>query len=288
MEIAGSSQTTISLNEILSESGSEFGNGSVRIDYLGEEHLLDAWAVVQTGSQATTVPFADPGKIQSTRAQSFWDTRSFEKRGGIEPVYVLLNTRDSVLEYSATATTSEEGSETTYHGKLQPQAVELLSTGLGNDAAGSITFEHDGLPGDLISIGLLQGESYLNPLPVFDPETPLSTEYHSVTMPLRSRDSLGNPVSMRVLVSAFNSTQEHREASVVVFDPTTGEELTRHEGILEPGGVNTLDIAELLAAANIVVDADDIRVAVTHSGEPGSVLPSARSVGWLSNCFSVI
>ena len=282
VEIAGGSQRAISLNRILSESGSEFGDGSVRIDYLGEEHLLAAWAVVRTGSQATSIPFADPSQAQSTRAQSFWDTRSLEKTHRVEPVYALLNTSDSVLEYSAAVTTSEGSSEKSYEGKLQPQAVELLSPGRGNDgfAAGSITIEHDSLAGDLITIGLLQGESFLSPLPVFDPETHLSTEYHAVRMPLRSRDSLGHPVSMRAFVLAFNSTQEQQEASVVVFDQTTGEELTRHEGILEPGSIKTLDIGELLAAANAVVDVDNVRVAVTHSGEPGSVLLSARSVGF--------
>ncbi len=194
-------------------------------------------------------------------------------------MYVLLNTSESVLEYSATVDSSEEGSETRYEGKLQPQAVELLSPGIGNVAAGSITFEHDGLAGDLISIGLLQGESFLNPLPVLDPGAPQSTEYHSVRMPVRSRDSLGDPVAMQALVSAFNSSLQHEEASVVVFDQATGEQLTGYDGILEPGGVNTLDVAELLATEDIDVDADNVRVAVTHSGDPGSIVFSARSVG---------
>ena len=277
LQIAEGSQASVSLSAVLSDAGSEFEDGSVRIDSLGEETLLSAWAVVQTESQATEIPLIDPRKVQSTRAQSFWDTRSFEKTGKIEPVYALLNTSDSVLEYSAT--TSEEGRETTYEGKLQPQAVDLLSPEVGNDATGSITFEHDGLPGDLITIGLLQGESLLSPLPVFDPKASASTEYHSVTMPLRSYDSLGNPVSMRALVSAFNSSHEHQEASVVVFDPATGEKLAGYDGILEPGGVSTLDIVELLAATNIVIAADNVRVSVTHSGDPGSVLLSACSVG---------
>ena len=83
---------------------------------------------------------------------------------------------------------------------------------------------------------------------------------------------------MRGLVSAFNSTQEHHEATVLVFDPNTGEELTRHEEILEPSGVKTLEIGDLLAAVDTFLDGDSVRVAVTHSGEPGSVLLSARSV----------
>ena len=281
LEIAGGSQTSLLLNEVLADAESEFVDGSVRIDYLGEERLLDAWAVVKAGSQAAEIPFSDLSKIQSARALSFWDTRSLERTSRIEPVYALLNTSDSVLEYSATVTTSEDGRQTAYTGKLPPQAVELLSPGRGSDgcAAGSITIEHDGLPGDLISIGLLQGESFLNPLPVFHPQTDVSTQYHAVRTPIRTTDLQGNPVSMRALVSAFNSTREHQEATVVVFDPATGDELARHEGILEPGGVNTLDIAELLSAAGTTLDGDGVRVSLTHSGEPGSVLVSARSVG---------
>ena len=281
LEIAGSSQASVLLNEVLSDAGTEFVDGSVRLDYPGEEQLLSAWAVLRTESQATQSPFTDPSQIQSRNAHSFWDTRPFDKGSRIEPVYVLLNCSDSVLEYAATVVTSADGNQESYEGKLPPQTVDLLLPIRGHDefAAGSIIIDHDGLAGDLISIGLLQGESFLNSLPVFHPETHVSTQYHSVRMPLRSRDSLGNPVPMRGLVSAFNSTQEHHEATVLVFDPNTGEELTRHAEILEPAGVKTLDIGDLLAAVDTSLDGDSVRVAVTHSGEPGSVLLSARSVG---------
>ena len=86
LEIAGGSQKTISLNEIFFESGSAFGNGSIRIDYLGEERLLDAWAVVRTVSHAISIPFADPARVRSTTTRSFWDTRPFARTGEIEPV----------------------------------------------------------------------------------------------------------------------------------------------------------------------------------------------------------
>ena len=280
LEIAGSSQASVLLNEVLSDAGTEFVDGSVRLDYPGEEQLLSAWAVLRTESQATEIPFTDPSQIQSRNAHSFWDTRPFDKGSRIEPVYVLLNCSDSVLEYSATVVTSADGNEESYEGKLPPQTVDLLLPIRGHEefAAGSIIIDHDGLPGDLISIGLLQGESFLNSLPVFHPETHVSTQYHSVRMPIRTTDSLGNPVAMRGLVSAFNSTQEHQEATVLVFDPNTGEELTRHAEILDPAGVKTLDIGDLLAAVDTSLDGDSVRVAVTHSGEPGSVLLSARSV----------
>ena len=281
LKIAGGSHTSLSLNEVLAHAESEFVDGSVRIDFWGEEWSIGAWAVVKAGSQATEIPFIDSGKIQSTRAQSFWDTRSLDKTHRIEPVYALLNTSDSVLAYSATVATSANSIEKIYQGKLQPHAVEILSPGNGTTdlAAGSITIEHDGRPGDLISIGLLQGESFLSPLPVFDPQADASTQYYAARMPIRTTDSQGRAVSTRALLSAFNSTPKQQEASVFVFDPETGEELISHEGILAPGSVNSLDIAELLSAAYMILDGDSVRVAVTHSGKPGAVRLSARSVG---------
>ena len=220
LEIAGGSHTSLSLNEVLAHAESEFVDGSVRIDFWGEEWSIGAWAVVKAGSQATEIPFIDSGKIQSTRAQSFWDTRSLDKTHRIEPVYALLNTSDSVLAYSATVATSANSIEKIYQGKLQPHAVEILSPGNGTTdlAAGSITIEHDGRPGDLISIGLLQGESFLSPLPVFDPQADASTQYYAARMPIRTTDSQGRAVSTRALLSAFNSTPKQQEASVFVFD----------------------------------------------------------------------
>ncbi len=178
------------------------------------------------GSQATEIPLLEVGKYASVQVRSFWDTRSFGKRNRIEPIYAMLNSSDSPLKYWATVT-SAHGRRITYEGKLNPHARYILSPmrNKGNWKAGSITIRHSGMPGDLLSIGLLHGDSFLNPIPVFDVATLVSNRYHSVRVPIKTAGSLGNVIPMQALLSAFNPTRRSQRALLTVFDPETGEEL---------------------------------------------------------------
>ena len=131
LEIAGGSQTWFSLNEVLADAESEFVEGSVRIDYLGEDWSIGAWAVVKAGSQATESPSAIRAECRRHEHSRSGDTRSLEKTQRIEPVYALLSTSDSVLAYSVTVSTSVDSIERSYQGELQPHAVEILSPSRG-------------------------------------------------------------------------------------------------------------------------------------------------------------
>ncbi len=246
---------------------------------IGNSGLISAWAVVQMGSQATEIPLLEVGKYASVQVRSFWDTRSFGKRNRIEPIYAMLNSSDSPLKYWATVT-SAHGRRITYEGKLNPHARYILSPmrNKGNWKAGSITIRHSGMPGDLLSIGLLHGDSFLNPIPVFDVATLVSNRYHSVRVPIKTAGSLGNVIPMQALLSAFNPTRRSQRALLTVFDPETGEELASHDGVIAPGEVETLNITELLTRDDKRIGGDSVRVAIEHSGRPGTVLLAARSV----------
>jgi len=214
----------LSLNEALQDAGAEFREGSLILDYQGEEVLIGAWVVMQKGKQATEMPFADATKFKSSRLVSFWDVRPLAQRT-VEPTFSILNTSGVPLDVRVTLTENGQ-KEGTHSLRLAPFAREIISPRKTNreSRSGFISIEHGGLPGDVVCTGLLEGGTFRSQLPVFDPATFVSTTLHAVRIPSMSREKPDNLRGVSLL-SLFNTTQESQNATISVFDSRTGEEL---------------------------------------------------------------
>ena len=101
----------LSLNQALASAGSRYLEGSLTIEYRGEDSTVSAWAVLQRGGHATEIPFSVPSQFQSTTLRAFWDTHPLSNMASGAPVYGIMNTATVPVEYSVTV--RSEGQDTT-------------------------------------------------------------------------------------------------------------------------------------------------------------------------------
>ena len=171
----------LSLNQALASAGSRYLEGSLTIQYRGEDSTVSAWAVIQRGSHATEIPFSVPSQFRSTTLRAFWDTHPLSNVASGVPVYAVMNTATVPVEYSVTVR-SERQQTTVRNFRLQPNARNLFRVP-SNHKKGMLVIEHRGVAGDLVCGGLLEGSGLLAPLPVVVPAALESSKHHALRVP---------------------------------------------------------------------------------------------------------
>ncbi len=268
----------LSLNRALDSAPPEFLQGSLSLEYRGEASTVSAWAVLQRGGHATEIPFSTASQYQSTTLRAFWDTRPLGDSASMVPTYAVVNTASTPLDYSVTIA-GERGTR-----RLGPQARQVIRVPV-DIQKGSLVIEHQGLPGDLVGAGLLQGriggKLALAPLPVVDPARLDSTRHHVLRAP-----STGQ---RRTWLTLYNPTAVSQRATLSAFDATRGRRLARKRQSIAAGRVQTVRLDALLAEAEGTLP-KEVRLRIDHPGDPASLLVSGTRLSragqvWSLPCF---
>ncbi len=194
------------------------------------------------------------------------------------PTYAVVNTASTPLDYSVTIA-GERGTR-----RLGPQARQVIRVPV-DIQKGSLVIEHQGLPGDLVGAGLLQGriggKLALAPLPVVDPARLDSTRHHVLRAP-----STGQ---RRTWLTLYNPTAVSQRATLSAFDATRGRRLARKRQSIAAGRVQTVRLDALLAEAEGTLP-KEVRLRIDHPGDPASLLVSGTRLSragqvWSLPCF---
>ena len=237
------------------------------IQYRGEASTVSAWAVLQRGSHATEIPFRVASQFQSTTLRAFWDRQPLSHMATGIPTYAVMNTATVPVEYSVTVR-SEGQRATVENFRLQPNARRLFRVP-ENRRKGTLVIEHQGLPGDLVGAGLLEGSGLVAPLPVVDPATLQSRGHHALRVPttgwLRTWLTLSNPTvrSQTATLSAYDTASSHRLARIT---QAVGAET-----------VKTVSLVTLLGSLGSTRP-KEVRITVDHPGSPRSLLVSGAKL----------
>ncbi len=242
----------IPLKKAVSRGASGFSNGSVRIDYLGDSTMLQAWAVLQRGAQTVEWPLAPVGDTMedSTKRFSFWDTRLLGEE--VRPTYHLVNGGELGIHYKLHFG-QEQDVLNSRSGTLAPGERLTVSPGVRGEKLlhGWLQLEHDGQPDTVFGLGLLEDsraapiaraagrEPYLGRLEVVD-STMLGwfIQYESLGIPWIEDTG--------VTLALLNAMEWERTAELTLLAMETGEELLRTDLVLAGGEIRSVDLASLV------------------------------------------
>ena len=230
----------LSLNQALASAGSRYLEGSLTIQYRGEDSTVSAWAVLQRGSHATEIPFRVASQFQSTTLRAFWDRQPLSHMATGVPTYAVMNTASIPLTFSVTIQAGRETSVSNH--RLQPHASRVF-TMAQNFASGSVVIEHQGLPGDLVGAGLLEGSGLVAPLPVVDPATLQSSKHHALRVPTTGW--------LRTWLTLSNPTVRSQTATLSAYDPVSGARLARITQAVGAETVKTVSLVTLLRQSRL-------------------------------------
>ena len=256
----------LSLNRALASAGSRYLQGSVSIEYQGEASTLSAWAVLQRGGHAMEIPFSVASQLQSTTLRSFWDRLPLRHMANGVPTYAVMNTASIPLTFSVTIEAGSESSLSNY--RLQPNARRVL-TMPQNAESGSLVIEHQGLPGELVGAGWLEGSGLVAPLPMVDPATLQSSKYHALRVPTTGW--------LRTWLTLFNPTVRSQTAKLSAYDPVSGARLARITQTVGAETVETVSLVTLLGNLGSTRP-QEVRITVDHPGSPRSLLVSGAKL----------
>ena len=267
-QVAPRTHLELSLNQALGSAGSRYHQGSLTIQYRGEDSTVSAWAVLQRGSHATEIPFSVPGQFRSTTLRGFWDTHPLSSVASGVPVYAVMNTATVPVEYSVTVRSERQGT-TVRRFRLQPNASRLFRVP-GNRGKGSLVIQHRGVAGDLVCAGLLEGSGLLAPLPVAVPAALQSSKHHALRVPTTGW--------LRTWLTLANPSARSQTATVSAYDPASGRRLGRITLAVGSETVETVSLATLLGSLGSTRPSA-VRITVEHGGSPRSLLVSGARLG---------
>lgn len=255
-----------------------FHTGSLRIDFIGDAKMVQAWSVLQRGQNVVEIPLQASGD-QGWQRISFWDTRALAD--GIVAQYFVVNGSEFPIAYQIRLGQGEEGLQE-LNGTLQPgaRAVVIPSELDRTLRHGWMWLELAGAqPGATVAAGLLQAappklrasrseaaeatprNDYLSRLELA-PSAPSSsfTRFASLAFPLAGVQA---EASGRTLLSLFNGAEQTTRAEVVLVSFESGHELGRREVSLAAGEIRSLHLDRLVgqggplpAEARVQVQAD--------------------------------
>ena len=257
----------LSLNQALASAGSRYLQGSVSIEYQGEASTVSAWAVLERGSHATEIPFSVASQFQSTTLRAFWDRLPLRHMANGIPTYAVMNTASIPLTFSVTIEAGSESSLSNH--RLQPNARRVL-TMPQNAESGSLVIQHQGLPGDLVGAGLLEGNGLVAPLPVVDPATLESSKHHALRVPTSGW--------LRTWLTLSNPTVRSQTATLSAYDPVSGARLARITQTVGAETVETVSLVTLFGSLGSTRPRE-VRITVEHQGSPRSLLVSGAKLG---------
>ncbi len=256
----------LSLNQALASAGSRYLEGSLSIEYQGEASTVSAWAVLQRGSHATEIPFSVASQFQSTTLRAFWDTQPLSHMANGVPTYAVMNTASSPLTFSVTIQAGRETSVSNH--RLQPRARRVFTMPQDSES-GSLVIEHQGVPGDLVGAGLLEGNGLLAPLPVVVPAALESSKHHALRVPTTGW--------LRTWLTLANPSVRSQTATLSAYDPVSGARLARITQTVEAETVQTVSLVTLLGSLGSTRP-QEVRITVDHSGRPSSLLVSGAKL----------
>ena len=138
-----------------------------------------------------------------------------------------------------------------------------------NFASGSVVIEHQGLPGDLVGAGLLEGSGLVAPLPVVDPATLQSSKHHALRVPTTGW--------LRTWLTLSNPTVRSQTATLSAYDPASGRRLARITQAVGAETVKTVSLVTLLGNVGPTFP-NEVRITVDHPGSPRSLLVSGAKL----------
>ena len=236
------------------------------IQYQGEASTLSAWAVLERGSHATEIPFSVASQFQSTTLRAFWDRQPLRHMANGIPTYAVMNTASIPLTFSVTIQAGSERRVSNY--RLQPNARRVL-TMPQNAESGSLVIEHQGLPGDLVGAGWLEGSGLVAPLPVVDPATLQSSKHHALRVPTTGW--------LRTWLTLSNPTVRSQTATLSAYDPVSGARLARITQTVGAETVETVSLVTLFGSLGSTRPRE-VRITVEHPGRPSSLLVSGAKL----------
>ena len=182
------------------------------------------------------------------------------------PTYAVMNTASIPLVFSVTIQAGGETSVSNH--RLQPHASRVF-TMAQNFASGSVVIEHQGLPGDLVGAGLLEGSGLVAPLPVVDPATLQSSKHHALRVPTTGW--------LRTWLTLSNPTVRSQTATLSAYDPASGHRLARITQAVGAETVKTVSLVTLLGNVGPTFP-NEVRITVDHPGSPRSLLVSGAKL----------
>ena len=221
--------------------------GSLRLDFVGDGDMLQAWVVRSDSGGVTELALKKVSVDRDRQLTSFWDLRRTPSRGGEDVRFWLVNGGVEALPYRVEAGRPGRLGRVLDAGVLQPGEQRIWEPrGAGiSSTHGVVTFVHEGAPGSLAVAGLVQGRGVVASLPIVTPEMrALLPKYDAVRVPFFSavRAGLGEAV-----VTMVNTADRAQSVAVQVFAARDGGGLLG-AGTLEvtSGEVRSVDLGSLL------------------------------------------
>lgn len=246
------------LTEQIRLANPEFEIGSVRVSYLGDPEMLQAWLLTKQGPRVTELQLQSPISGTATEFVTFWD--SSMTRGAKARVF-LLNADSSPMTIDFVANAGHKP-PVPRRWLLEPgQSIQWTS----QSAKGWARISHDGQPGKLLKAGLIAGPQFLGSLPIFetevDPADPAEElSLHSLPVPIGFRN--GNDL----VVALFNDSSRVAQVGVTAQAAESGGAIFRETLTLPPDSILTVPIGEqstvldprLRQEARVTVSSDNL------------------------------
>lgn len=251
--------TALSLSQLLGVTRS-YRTGSLRVDFMGDAKMVQAWAVLRRGQNVVELPL-QASADQGWQRISFWDTRMLDKN--VVPHYFVINSSEFPVNYEVHLGQDDDGIYE-QRGTLLPGAREaIIPTEFDTTLRhGWFWLELEGPePGAVTAVGLLQASrkpiavasraagprqqsTYLSRLELAPSVLANSfSQFASLAIPLRTSQR----GEARTLLSLFNGAEQSAIADVVLVDFDSGEELVRRQVTLAPNEVSSMNLNELAA-----------------------------------------
>ncbi len=252
----------LSLGSLVGSSVGRLEQGSLRLDFMGDPDMLQAWVVRSGPNGVSELALKKVSADTERRLTSFWDLRRFPWPGDQEVGFWMVNGGSDALSYRIETGSPAWSARVLDTGLLQPGEQRRWEPrgGAISSTHGVVSFVHEGAPGSLAVAGFVEGRNVLAALPVVTPEASLvSPEYHAVRLPFVTaiRSGLGEAV-----VILANTADRAQSVTVqVVASADDSFLLAANEVEIRPGEVRTVEL-KALAPPQEVPESDGARVVV--------------------------
>ncbi len=276
LEARGTAQ--IDLAQSLRDAPDTLREGSLRVSHFGDPEMLQAWIVLSGQKGSLELPLTKASASDVSHWFAFWDSRLLGRGEKLQPRLYFHNVQatEVVVEVAAEP---RSGSGTTYRLHVGGgQTATLEPEAHGRWDATSLRIEHDGQPGQVAAIGLLEGRRTFLSLPLLPatatPYGDLRTKvYDSLAMPLPADPGERGATDASTVLSLFNYAAygEADQVRLALID-RSGERLAELSRTLRPGEIRSTDLDRLIGDHA----GRDLRLEV--STETGSLLPAAVAI----------
>lgn len=246
--------------------------GSLRLTFLGDAEMLQAWVVVTRKDQVMGFPLVALSDQGDAKWVSFWDTRPYGDDEEVVPNFVFLNTDDLPVELAIEQRISNEAVRAIRRVIPGGGTVKLaLDNAARKAAVGTLTATHGGRAGSVVAMGFVEGKSVLARLRLAPPaEAGRERFFESFALPVPAAETGPPPV---VTVELFDTRPSGPQAPVEVklMAVADSQELWARELSLAPGQHTTFFVDSLREGMEVA--GGPLRLQVRSPA--GSVLPMA-------------